>query len=364
MQFSRKFSPDYLTARSRFREAAIRLGWALEGHSIGKTGPTGEDLTIDVASFSRDDMDRTLVVSSGVHGVEGFFGSAVQLSLMERWAVHGPPSVRCLFLHGLNPYGFAWLRRFNEDNIDPNRNFLLPGELYQGAPSGYAGLDGLLNPRQPPSRWESFILKALPAILRHGMPELRQSVAAGQYEFPKGLFFGGHSPCMMQRILKQNLGRWLEGSACVVHLDFHTGLGASGEGKLLIDNPLSPASRKNLTDWFGADSFEACDSSGISYDARGGFGRWCVAQEFAPEYLFACAEFGTFGPIKVLTGLRAENQAHHWGLADSNSTHQAKLRLKDLFCPSSPAWRSRVLAESMKLADQAIEGLKRPFRKE
>ncbi len=152
---------------------------------MAKTGPTGEDLTIDVASFSRDDMDRTLVVSSGVHGIEGFFGSAVQLALMERWALHGPPSVRCLFLHGLNPYGFAWLRRFNEDNVDPNRNFLLPGELYQGAPSGYAGLDGLLNPRQPPSRWESFTLRALPAMLRHGMSNCDSRWRQGSMSFQR-----------------------------------------------------------------------------------------------------------------------------------------------------------------------------------
>ncbi len=51
---------------------------------------------------------------------------------------------------------------------------------------------------------------------------------------------------MMQRIIKQNLGRWLEDSASVVHLDFHTGLGTNGEGKLLIDYPLSPASRKKI----------------------------------------------------------------------------------------------------------------------
>ncbi len=182
------FSSDYSTARSRFRQAAIRLGWAMEDHSIGQTGPNGEDLTIDVASSGNDNPEQTLVVSSGVHGVEGFFGSAVQLALLEHWAVHGAPSVRCVFLHGLNPYGFAWLRRFDEDNVDPNRNFLLAGEPYQGAPPGYAELDDLLNPRRPPSRWESFLIKALPAITRHGIPALKQSVAAGQYEFSKGPF--------------------------------------------------------------------------------------------------------------------------------------------------------------------------------
>lgn len=43
------FSPDYATARLRFRQAANRLGWTSEPHAIGRLGPNGEDLTIDVA---------------------------------------------------------------------------------------------------------------------------------------------------------------------------------------------------------------------------------------------------------------------------------------------------------------------------
>ena len=72
------------------------------------------------------------------------------------------------------------------------------------------------------------------------------------------------------------------------------------------------------------------------------WGHWFVARGFASEYLFACAEFGTFGPVKVLAGLRAENQAHHWGNSESESTHRAKIRLKELFCRMS---RSRGIFE-------------------
>ncbi len=358
MNKSTAFSLDYSTARLRFRQAATLLGWTLEGHSIGQTGPNGEDLTIDIASSGNANPEQTLVVSSGVHGVEGFFGSAVQLALLEHWANHGVPSVRCVFLHGLNPYGFAWLRRFDENNVDPNRNFLLTGEPYRGAPPGYAELHGLLNPRRPPSRWESFFVKALPAIARHGIPALKQSVAAGQYEFPKGLFFGGSRPSQMHQILQQHLGRWLQGSRNVVHLDFHTGLGRSGDCKLLIDYPLTLSARKNLTVWFGAESFEPFDSPSISYDTRGGLGHWCVTRGYASEYLFACAEFGTFGPVKVLAGLRAENQAHHWGNSEFDATHRAKIRLKELFCPHNESWRLKVLRQSMKLVGQAIDGLR------
>lgn len=351
------FSPDYATARRRFRQAAARLGWQLEAHSIGAVGPDGEELTVDMASSAGGASDKTLVVSSGLHGVEGFFGSAVQIALLEDWAAQAPPPLNYVFLHGLNPFGFAWLRRCDENNVDPNRNFLLPGEPYAGSPAGYTELDPLLNPRRSPSRWEPFMLKALRVIARQGTRALRQAVAAGQYEFPRGLFFGGSGPSRVHQLLADNLGRWLRGSRTVVQLDFHTGLGESGTCKLLIDYPLSEFQRQCLTDWFGANAFEASATSGVAYDARGGLGRWCAKRSLAPNYLFACAEFGTYGPLQVIAGLRAENQAHHWGTPSAASTIRAKQRLRELFCPSSPSWRSQTLDRSRDLVSRAVLGL-------
>jgi hypothetical protein len=332
---STTFSADYPAARARFHETARRLEWGLEAHPIEAVGPDGEDLAIDVACSANEDADRMLVISSGLHGVEGFFGSAVQAALLEQWASASPPPVRCVFLHALNPYGFAWIRRPNEGNVDLNRNFLLPGEAFEGAPEGYARLDPFLNPRHPPNRWEPYTMKALWLTARHGLFRLKQAIAAGQYDFPQGLFFGGSEPSQTQRLLAEHLPRWLSGSRRVVHLDLHTGLGPMASWKLLIDYPLTTAQRDWFAETFGPDSFEESDPRGVGFDARGGFGQWCVCRKLSPEYLFACAEFGTYSPIEVLAGLRAENQAHHWGERASARTAAVKKELKELFCPAS-----------------------------
>jgi hypothetical protein len=352
------FSSDYFAARDRFRAAASRRGWQLEAHPIDAAGPRGEELTIDVASSSGDPT-LVLVISSGIHGVEGFFGSAVQLALLDRWAAREPPPVKCVFLHALNPYGFAWLRRVDENNVDPNRNFLLGGETFHGAHERYAQLDPFLNPRRPSSLWEPFTLKALPLVVRYGMPALRQAIAEGQYDYPRGLFFGGAEPSQMHRLLDQHLPRWLQGSRTVVHLDLHTGLGARSMYKLLIDYPLNDRQRSRLTGWFGPDSFRTAESSRIAYTAKGGFGRWCVSRGFAPDYLFAYAEFGTFGPIQILAGLRAENQAHHWSTPDSPETRRTKERLEELFCPADEKWRSRVVTRSLQIVHRVLQELPR-----
>jgi hypothetical protein len=357
LSLSAAFPNDYTAARERFREAAQHLGWQLEAHPIETAGPSGEKLTIDVACSANEDADNVLVISSGLHGVEGFFGSAVQTALLKQWASLSPPCVRCVFLHALNPYGFAWIRRPNEENIDLNRNFLLPGEVFEGAPEGYERLDPFLNPRRPPSRWEPYTLKALWLIARHGLFSLKQAIAAGQYEFPKGLFFGGAGPSQTQLLLAEHMPRWLSGSKRVVHLDLHTGLGPMARWKMLIDYPLTADQRNWFATTFGPDSFEESDPRGVGYDARGGFGQWCVCRKLAPEYLFACAEFGTYSPIKVLAGLRAENQAHHWSKDSSAGAARVKENLKELFCPASPEWRSAVIEQSLDIVERATLGI-------
>jgi predicted deacylase len=352
--------PDcYATARKQFRDAALRAGCELEAHAIDGRAPDGAELSIDVAILAGDGAPRSLVISSGLHGIEGPLGSAVQTGMLREWALPDRrfPGVRLVLLHALNPFGYAWRRRVNEANVDVNRNFLLAGQAYRGSPPGYAALYRLLNPQRPPSRLDPVALRFLVTILRHGMPALKQSIVSGQYDFPRGLFYGGDRPSRSAEILAAHLGRWLGGSSEVMHLDFHTGLGASGQYKLLIDGPTSAAQQRRLAHWFGAGAIESADAAGTAYTTLGSLGPWCAEQHPGRDYLFATAEFGTYAPTRVLAGLRAENQAQHWGRPDSASTERARQRLAELFCPAAARWRERALAQGLALVRQAGMGL-------
>ncbi|WP_254509692.1 DUF2817 domain-containing protein [Anatilimnocola floriformis] len=119
---------------------------------------------------------------------------------------------------------------------------------------------------------------------------------------------------------------------------------------MLIDSPLTVAQQTWLDQHLGADSHEASHSQGVAYLARGGLGPWCLAHGGVDDYLFACAEFGTYPPLQVLAGLRAENREHHWGTPGSASYVQAKERLRTLFDPGESAhsiftnWVDRTLS--------------------
>lgn len=352
----RYFSKDYDEARARFIRAAKALGASLYAYPLPSLPE--QNLTIDVAIIGPDDVP-SLVLSSGVHGVEGFFGSAVQLAVLERIAAEGvPKDIRYVMIHGVNPFGFANLRRFNEDNIDLNRNFLPDRQAYIGAPDGYRALDGFLNPKSPPSRLEPFRVRALWHIWRSGLQTLKEAVAAGQYEFPKGLFFGGKGPSASRQIIEEHCVSWLKDSQKVMHIDFHTGLGLSADYRLLLTEESGAETISWYAGAFGAGHIETMDSGdGTAYDASGVFGEW-MKQRFADrDYRFMAAEFGTFSPVEVLASLRAENRAHHYCEKDDPRLAQAKADLLDKFCPPSENWRRTVVEASVKLADQAVTAI-------
>ena len=128
------FSPDYFTARSRFREGSKAAGGRLTSMQLDAKGPAGEDLTIDIAWCGAEQPREVLLHSSGLHGVEAFAGSAIQLQLLDQGPPVMPKDAALVLVHVTNPYGMAWLRRFNENNVDLNRNFAEREEDYKGSP--------------------------------------------------------------------------------------------------------------------------------------------------------------------------------------------------------------------------------------
>ena len=144
------FSADYSQARERFCAAAASAGAHLSRYPLPQhSGPQGEALSIDVARLGPESATDALVVLSGTHGVEGLAGAGCQVGFLIDRLYQALPSSACVLLvHALNPHGFAWLRRVNEDNIDLNRNFI----DFSQPPSSTAYEP--LHPWLVPTEWE------------------------------------------------------------------------------------------------------------------------------------------------------------------------------------------------------------------
>ncbi len=356
------FSESYSQARLRFNEASASAGCSHSCYPLG--AQCGEELAIDVAVTGRDG-DPTIMISSGIHGVEGFFGSAVQLALLSALGqandeVTGRKGIRYVLVHAVNPFGFAQLRRANEDNVDLNRNFMLPGDAYAGSPPGYAGLDGFFNPSSPPPRYQAFRPKMLWTILGMGLQPLKEAVAGGQYDFPRGIFFGGHGPCESTRIIQENCGAWLGASRQILHLDLHTGLGRSATYKLLVEEPDNPDQPCWYTRVFGADVVEAPHRANrTSYSVSGSFGTWMRHRFSDRDFKFATAEFGTYNLIRVLGAIRAENRAHHHAGENSNPGKRARGELLECFRPNNASWQNKVVSSALAMIERGAQALGR-----
>ena len=108
------FSPSYAQARAKFLEAAQATGLHVTSYPLALPGRDGEVLAVDAAWQGPRDADRLVLLTSGVHGVEGYGGSGAQTALLQdrAWMEQASASgMAVLYVHALNPYGFSHIRR-------------------------------------------------------------------------------------------------------------------------------------------------------------------------------------------------------------------------------------------------------------
>ena len=207
MQPADFFSATYTEARARFLDAAAEAGFVPAHHVNPEKGPGGEELATDVVRIGPADASRLLVTLSATHGVEGFCGSGAQVgTLLTGQRRELPADTALVIVHAINPYGFAWLRRVNEDNVDLNRNHVDHDAPYPEN-HGYRTLKDFICPRF----WDEETCADATRHLRgyadeHGWMALQQAVSGGQHEDDRGVFFGGRHLTWSARTLYAILG--------------------------------------------------------------------------------------------------------------------------------------------------------------
>jgi hypothetical protein len=334
------FSRSYEEARRAFVGALDahphlneRGRLVVEGDHTIDWGFTGDPTAADV-----------LVYTSGLHGIEGYAGSAVQRKLLALGE-----SRPVLWLHALNPWGMANFRRVNESNVDLNRNFLPEGASYAADDAAYAQLDGLLNPKRPPVR-DLFLAHAAYHLLRHGMSSLRNAVARGQYSFPEGIFYGGSKLEATTRELTGFLPGRLMGKRRVVHIDLHTARGPRGEYVAFLEkgDGTEQARAKPL---FGTRlrAWEAGSADG--YEMRGGMLPELMRRVPGVRYDAITLEFGTATDLSIVRALRAENQLHFHGRRTPD--HPALHAMREAFYPDDARWQAGVVGHAQGIHRQA-----------
>ena len=358
------YAADFATLRGAFRTAARRAGAELFEYAHPLHGPDGEVLATDVALLGSRDAPKLMVLVSGTHGVEGAFGSACQTAWLSRsspWRL--PDDTAVLMVHLINPWGTAWTRRVNEDNVDLNRNFV---DWRSTAPgnAGYAALhDALIWPEwEGPDRVRADERLAA-ARNSLGYAKLASIVEAGQYEFPDGLFYGGDGPVWSNRTLDEILSTFAASARQAIAFDLHTGAGPYGYPALLsvasADHPgiawgksiYGPALATVIT---GSD---ATTATGIAATATGYVSDAIRKAMPDARVLPLVIECGTLDGPAVMDAVQADNWLHLFGKVDSPLGRRIKSTLRAAFIPEDPDWQRTCLSSSLRHFERALTSL-------
>lgn len=361
MMAMESFSADYGQARMKFVEAAKARGGELQRIVHPARGPDGADLSMDVAWFGDRSASKALVTFSGVHGVEGFFGSGVQIEWLRRSENQRlPQDTAALLIHAVNPYGFAWLRRPNEENVDLNRNWidfdqpLPPDEPYEEIAEDLC-----------PTNWSADAQSTAGTRLsawreRNGERVFMQAVMGGQWRHADGLSYGGAAPSWSRKVLTDVLTSYLGAAERIAIIDFHTGLGPHGYAEPIIHRRRDDPGFVRTRSWIGAAATSIYGGS-VSAEIFGD-GLNAIQALFPKAAVDGVAlECGVLPPDKVGAALRADNWLHAHGDPTAPEAAGIKKLIREAFHSDSSVWQGMALGQGLAACRAALAGLALPL---
>lgn len=347
----------YAECRARFARVAASAGLAVEAHPIAARGPDGGALAIDVVRLGARRPTRALTVLSGVHGVEGFISSALQVDLIGRLDPAAlPDDVAVVLVHAVNPWGMAWWRRQNERNVDLNRNWRRSEiEPLQNDP--YDELHPIACPDADDLPDVDALLAAAMAIVaERGLPWVRDAITLGQYRHPDGLHYGGAETEESNRILERIVLDHLAGVERSLVVDLHTGHGPRGALTLLSDEPPGSAQDRFLRDAFGDEVVMATvgNDEATTGAKSGQIGSGIGALLPGAVHHATSAELGTTPDEEQLAATYQEQWVHRLGDRTVPRHAEAVWRYRCCFTPDDASWAAGARVTGAALLDAAV----------
>jgi predicted deacylase len=353
------FADDFTEARAKFIDAAGGAGARLHAflHPT-RRAPDGGSLSVDVALIGASQARRCLLLLSGTHGVEGYAGSGCQVGFFRDRMFEAFDADSCVIaVHAINPFGFAWLRRVNEDNVDLNRNFQ---DFSRPLPknAGYGELHELLIPAD----WDGAARAAADAALQaylaaRGLAALQAAVSGGQYTHPNGMFYGGSAATWSARTFKRLLATLIPASVTrLIALDVHTGLGQMGYGEPIFAGG-EAGDFERARAYFGPEVVSMAAGGSASAVVTGSIAGAVAAWSPHCETTYLALEFGTRPLPEVLTALRGDHWLHARERAADALDESIRRRMRDAFYVQTPSWQAAVYGRTTDFVARAARAL-------
>jgi hypothetical protein len=356
------FPETYDQARANFRTLARARRARLESIIIPGIGCDGEPLSIDWAVIGDRSASRALLSISGVHGAEGYAGSAAQcafLDTLDPAALRGKCSV--VLVHALNPWGMSHRFRTDANNIDLSRNFVdfnrpLPPDR------GYADI----HRHVCPDNWDVGLPERIEALFvstvaRIGAAGALDAFTGGQYDHADGLAYGGHGPAACNSALRAVLELELSDARTVAYLEWHTGFGAYGRPLSVALDPPDSNARRTMDRWWVGLNLQTGDEAFASGKMPDWFGLVLPGvRRILPnaDIIGSPIEIGTVSNINAFVAVMIDRWLRFGGPSRASmEAEMLRARMRLAYDPADDVWRSNVLIAGQQIHQASLSGI-------
>ena len=300
-----------------------------------------------------------IVLTTGVHGMEGYIGSVMlDVFFDEVYPTLDTDNTGILVVANVNPYGMKYMRRYNENNVDLNRNFIEDWDSFDlSSNKEYPKVDKFLQPegKMGNAFWHevSFYLSLAKEAIFTGADTISDALLTGQYEYAEGVYYGGNGDEKSTTYLKGVFADCLEGEyENIVHIDIHSGYGPR-YNMVIFNSVQDPTTEAESKAMFGYDYIIATDSADF-YETFGDttdyFYRLAKSKGSDKELYSTCFEFGTIGDgfLDSILSLKytVDENRQHWYPTDNAITEEmVKENYYELFYPTETEWREKTVED-------------------
>jgi hypothetical protein len=351
------FSANVSEADDKFARAAARAGGRAEFIAHPLKGPDGEKLNVGVVEVGNPAATNALLMISGTHGVEGFAGAAIQTGVLNTLAsLHLFADTKIVMVHLINPWGCAWSRREDHENIDLFRNF-----LYWDRPSTPDPLFDVwdeaadlahLGERTPAEN----AARMRPLIKEHGEARIIAAVRRGQHHKPRSLTYHGQGKCWSTRVLHDVLSARLKNCKRLCVIDLHTGFGGYGEGMVISYDAEGDPRLERVRKWFdGAIYMPGADADTPPHHES----PYAFIARLVPGLSVTASilEYGTFPPEVTRDLFTTSLYYQYYGDPKSADGVAIRKRVRHFCYPEEDDWKRSVWTRGREVVDRTLRGL-------
>ncbi len=354
--YSESFFISYEDIRTHLQELTADLGVEISSHAID----ADDGLYID--SFylpSTGEKTNLVVLTTGVHGIEGYIGSVMlDVFFREVYPTLDDANTGVLVVANVNPYGMKYFRRYNENNVDLNRNFILDWETFDlSSNKEYPKVDTFLGPtgKIDNALWHEagFYLNLGKTAVTDGAGTISDALLTGQYQYPQGVYYGGTGDEASTVYLKDVFSQCLDSPyENIVHIDIHSGYGPR-YSMVIFNSVFETMNEAESQAAFGYDHIIAYDSESFyatTGDTTDFFYRLAQQKQRETDLFSTCFEFGTIGDAFFDTILSLkytvdENRNHWYPTDNPTSARIIHENYMELFYPTETAWREKTVED-------------------